>query len=103
MNPSDRNALVAFPVLIIIGLLFAWAGSQGGSLIVGVPLFALSVGLAFLIQWLAFIPAFLLQTEKFFDLTGSVTHLTHPLIIPTQQATTTAPEEIWMNLAATLG
>ena len=34
------------------------------------------MALAFLIQWLAFIPAFLLQTEKFFDLTGSLTYVT---------------------------
>jgi steroid 5-alpha reductase family enzyme len=51
------------------------AGSQGGTSIAGVPLFALSVGLAFLIQWLAFIPAYFLQTEKFFDLTGSLTYI----------------------------
>ncbi|MCJ7552147.1 MAG: DUF1295 domain-containing protein, partial [Anaerolineae bacterium] len=38
-------------------------------------LFALLVGLAFLIQWLAFIPAYLLQTETFFDLTGSITYI----------------------------
>ena len=34
------------------------------------------VGLAFLIQWLVFIPAYLRQTEKFFDLTGSLTYIT---------------------------
>jgi steroid 5-alpha reductase family enzyme len=38
-------------------------------------LFALCVGLAFLIQWIVFIPACLFQTEKFFDLTGSLTHI----------------------------
>jgi steroid 5-alpha reductase family enzyme len=75
MKTTDRNALIAFPILILIGFLVAWAGSQGGALIAGVPLFALSVGLAFLIQWLAFIPAYLLQTEKFFDLTGSLTYI----------------------------
>ena len=75
MKKSDRNALIAFPVLIIIGLLVAVAGSQGGSSIGGIPVFALSVGLAFLIQWLAFIPAYWLQTEKFFDLTGSITYI----------------------------
>jgi steroid 5-alpha reductase family enzyme len=75
MKTTDRNALIAFPILILIGLLVAWAGSQGGVSIAGVPLFALSVGLAFLIQWLAFIPAYLLQTEKFFDLTGSLTYI----------------------------
>jgi len=75
MKTTDRNALIAFPILILIGVLVALAGSQGGALIFGVPLFALSVGLAFLIQWLAFIPAYLLQTEKFFDLTGSITYI----------------------------
>ncbi|MCX6059821.1 MAG: DUF1295 domain-containing protein [Chloroflexi bacterium] len=75
MKTTDRNALIAFPILILIGLLVALAGSQGGTSIAGVPLFALSVGLAFLIQWLVFIPAYLLQTEKFFDLTGSITYI----------------------------
>ena len=31
--------------------------------------------LAFIIQWIAFIPAYVLQTEKFYDLTGSLTYL----------------------------
>ncbi|GAB4539995.1 MAG: DUF1295 domain-containing protein [Anaerolineales bacterium] len=53
----------------------ALAGSQGGAALAGVPLFAWMVGLAFLIQWLAFIPAYLNQTEKFFDITGSVTYI----------------------------
>ena len=66
---------MAVPVLVIIGALVALAGSQGGSLVYGVPLFGLLVALAFLIQWLAFIPAFLRQTERFFDLTGSVTYI----------------------------
>jgi steroid 5-alpha reductase family enzyme len=75
MKTTDRNSLIAFPILIIIGALVALAGSQGGTSIAGVPLFALSVGLAFLIQWLVFIPAYLLQTEKIFDLTGSITYI----------------------------
>ena len=75
MKTTDRNALIAFPILIVIGFLVALAGSQGGASIAGMPLFAVSVGLAFLIQWLAFIPAYLLQTEKFFDLTGSITYI----------------------------
>ena len=35
-----------------------------------------AVLLAFLIQWVAFIPAYTFQTEKFYDLTGSITYLT---------------------------
>jgi steroid 5-alpha reductase family enzyme len=75
MKEADRNALIAFPIVILIGLGVAWAGSQGGASVFGMPLFAASVGMAYLIQWLVFIPAFLLQTEKFFDITGSITYI----------------------------
>ena len=75
MTKTDRNALVAFPVVVLIGAGVAVAGSQGGATAFGVPVFALAVGLAFLIQWLAFIPAYLLQSEGFFDLTGSLTYI----------------------------
>ncbi len=76
MKTTDRTALIVFPILIVIGVLTAIAGSQGGNRIAGIPVFALVVGLAFLIQWLVFIPAYLRQTEKFFDLTGSLTYIT---------------------------
>jgi steroid 5-alpha reductase family enzyme len=76
MKKTDRNAIVAFPIVILIGAGVAVAGSQGGSTVGGVPVFALCVALAFGIQWLAFIPAYLLQSEGFYDLTGSVTYIT---------------------------
>jgi steroid 5-alpha reductase family enzyme len=75
MENADRNAWLVTPVTILLGLLVALAGSQGGATLGGIPVFALAVGLAFLIQWLVFIPAFINQTEKFFDLTGSLTYL----------------------------
>ena len=80
MKKTDRNALIAFPILFLIGVLVALAGSQGGETLVGIPLFAGIVGLAFLVQWLVFIPSFLRQTEKFFDLTGSLTYITLTVI-----------------------
>jgi steroid 5-alpha reductase family enzyme len=80
MKKADRNALIALPIVILIGLGLALAGSQGGASVFGIPLFAFSVGLAFLIQWLAFIPAYLRQTEKFFDLTGSITYISVTII-----------------------
>ena len=76
MKTNNRNSYILFPLLIVIGGLVALAGSQGGATLGGVPVFAVAVGLAFLIQWLVFIPAYLLQTEKFFDLTGSLTYIT---------------------------
>ncbi|MGC8856474.1 MAG: DUF1295 domain-containing protein [Anaerolineae bacterium] len=75
MKTLERNTLLTFPILILMAVLFALAGSQGGATLGGVPVFALAVGLSFLINWLAFLPAYLFQTEKFFDLTGSLTYL----------------------------
>jgi steroid 5-alpha reductase family enzyme len=75
MKTNNRNSYILFPILIVIGALVALAGSQGGATLGSVPIFAITVGLAFLIQWLAFIPAYWSQTEKFFDLTGSITYI----------------------------
>jgi len=72
---EDRKALVAIPLAILVGVAVALAGSQRGASVLGIPLFALAVGLAFLIQWVAFIVAYLLQTESFYDLTGSLTYI----------------------------
>lgn len=107
---SKRTATVSFVVALLLGLAMAWAGSRGGAVtnvgplagtaiadilasitraLVGdpavgeaaaVPVFALCVVVAFLVQWLAFVPAFLFQTEKFYDLTGSLTYLSVTLL-----------------------
>ncbi len=83
MKKTDRNSLIVFPILILIGYLVALAGSQGGDSIRGIPLFTLVVGVAFVVQWLAFIPAYFMQTEKFFDLTGSITYISVMIIATT--------------------
>ena len=76
MKKPDRNALVALPVVLAVAALVALAGSQGGSSVGGFPVFALCVIVAFAIQWVAFVPAYLLQSERFFDLTGGLTYIT---------------------------
>jgi steroid 5-alpha reductase family enzyme len=80
VNKQDRNALVALPVVVLIAALFALAGSQGGATIGGLPVFALCVILAFVIQWVVFVPSYLLQTERFFDITGGLTYVTVALV-----------------------
>lgn len=75
MTAAERRALVAMIVSIILGMLVALAGSDRGASVRGIPVFALAVGMAFLIQWIVFLPAYLLQTERFFDLTGSITYI----------------------------
>jgi steroid 5-alpha reductase family enzyme len=76
MKKENPAAFIGIGVVVLIAAGLAWAGSQGGLKLLGWPIFALSIALVFIIQWLAFIPAFILQTEKFFDLTGSLTYIT---------------------------
>jgi steroid 5-alpha reductase family enzyme len=75
MEKGDRSALIALPIVILVALGVALAGSQGGDSVLGIPIFALAVAVVFVIQWVGFIAAYLLQTEKFFDLTGSITYI----------------------------
>jgi len=60
---------------VVVAVLIALAGSQGGVRLGDGPLFALCIGLAFVVQWLAFVPAYALQTEKFYDLVGGLTYM----------------------------
>lgn len=64
-----------FVVAIAVGL--AFAVSDGGSVVFGAfPIYGLMVIIAFGIQWIVFIPSFILKTEKYYDLTGSFTYIT---------------------------
>lgn len=70
------RAAVVFLLVIALGAGIAWAGSQGGAKVGAVPVFAVVVGWIFLVQFVAFIPAWLKQTEHFYDLVGSFTYVT---------------------------
>jgi steroid 5-alpha reductase family enzyme len=77
MNEKDIQSIVAIIIVLIIATFLTLAGSQGGvTVLTGIPLFALGVVIAFFIQWIVFIPAYFKKTEKFFDLTGSLTYIT---------------------------
>jgi steroid 5-alpha reductase family enzyme len=68
-------AFAVVPVVVLLAAGVAVAGSQGGAKAGPVPVFALCVALVFVVQWAAFVPAYLLQTERFYDLTGSATYI----------------------------
>jgi steroid 5-alpha reductase family enzyme len=76
MTGLERKSLAAIPLILLIGGLIMWAGSQGGASVGGIPLFALCGLAAFAINWAVFVPSYLAQTERFFDLVGSLTYLT---------------------------
>jgi steroid 5-alpha reductase family enzyme len=76
MNNQRQKSVIALLAVVLVAAGLALAGSQGGAAVAGIPLFALGVVLAFVIQWVAFIPAFINQTEVFYDLTGTITYIT---------------------------
>ncbi len=67
--------LLRMAIVLALALGLALAGSHTGVRWAGWPVFALCALLALILQWLAFVPAWLLQTEKFYDLVGSCTYL----------------------------
>jgi len=64
-------------ILLAVGLPMAVTGLANplGATISGWPATATLAFSVFVIQWLAFIPARLFQTERFYDLTGSATYI----------------------------
>ena len=80
----------------IIGLAMAWAASPGSTTIGPIPVFALLALLAFALQWLAFIPANAMKTEKFYDLTGSLTYI----LIMVLAVTLSGPADLRSQLLA---
>ncbi len=69
------KALIAILVAVLVAAGMAAAGGSSGVRVGEFPAFALCGLLAFVIQWLAFIPAYLLQSERFYDLVGSLTYI----------------------------
>ena len=55
--------------------LIAFSIAYSIALLTGLQVIQKAVLIAFLIQWLLFVPAYFFQTEKFYDLTGSATYL----------------------------
>jgi steroid 5-alpha reductase family enzyme len=72
---AERNSLAAIPVILLIAAAITWAGSQAGVRAAGLAVFAWCAVLAFAINWIAVVPAWLRQTERYYDLTGSLTYL----------------------------
>lgn len=69
------SSIVGILVAVILGGLVAWAGSQQGATVGSMPVFALVICYVFAVQWLAFVPSYLRQTERFYDITGSFTYV----------------------------
>lgn len=77
MQRSIQSLLVVL-VCVVLGAGLALAGGSGGERLGdgGLAVFAACTIVAFAINWVAFVPAYLRRTERFYDLTGSLTYLT---------------------------
>jgi steroid 5-alpha reductase family enzyme len=81
MNKSAINSIIGIILAILVGVGLGFAGSQGSAVLWGVPTFALAIIFAYLIQWIAFIFSYINKTEKFYDLTGSLTYISISLFL----------------------
>jgi len=76
MNDQALRPVVGIIVSLLIGAFVALAGSDGSTNVGWVPVFALCALLAYVINWIVFVPSNRAKTEHYFDLTGSATYLT---------------------------
>jgi steroid 5-alpha reductase family enzyme len=75
---AQLASLVGIGLVLLLG--FALALAAGGPVLAGLPLMVWCALLAFVIQWLMFLPAWLFQTERYYDLTGSMTYISVALL-----------------------
>lgn len=73
---SKQQSITGIVAAIAIGALVALAGSSGSVEVGSFPVFALCAILAYVINWIVFIPSAAAETEHYFDLTGSITYVT---------------------------
>lgn len=72
---STGKRLVMLVIILVIAGGVSFAGGHGGAMYQALPVFVICTIVAFLINWIVFIPSNIGKTEKYFDLTGSLTYL----------------------------
>ncbi|MEM8548152.1 MAG: DUF1295 domain-containing protein [Pseudomonadota bacterium] len=73
---SSAQVFIAIAIAVALGAFVGWAGSDGSVYWQSWPVFAFCALLAFVINWVVFLPSAALKTEKFYDLTGGITYIT---------------------------
>jgi steroid 5-alpha reductase family enzyme len=99
-NSQSSNGKISAGILlcVLLGVGMAFAGGDGGLQVGTISLFAICASVGFILHWLVFLPSYALQTEHYFDLTGSLSFIGAVLI-----ANWLAPESAFTeNLRANL-
>lgn len=68
-------AVIAIFVSVVLAAAVAWAVGADSVERAGLPAVYWCVIAAFGVNWIAFVPSMLKQTERFFDLTGAITYM----------------------------
>lgn len=76
MTEQQRRSTIGIVASLLIGILVMLAGSDGSTKVGSLPVFAVCGVLAYVINWIVFVPSNRARTEQYYDLTGSITYLT---------------------------
>ena len=74
MNDTLKE-YVTITIAVCISVLVALASAQGSLISGEYPVLFICLFIAFIIQWIVFLPSFYFSTERFYDLTGSITYM----------------------------
>lgn len=72
---KNQTWIIGIVASIAIGGLLAYAGAQDGAEVGRLAVFTVCVAAAYVVNWIVFVPSWFAHTEKYFDLTGSLTYL----------------------------
>ena len=75
MDKITIRSLVAVIVSVVLAYFIAEMNEPYSQKLNGYSLYLIAAVIAFVLNWLAFIPSFIAQTEHYYDITGTLTYL----------------------------
>lgn len=72
---TNKASILSIIATLSVGLIIGYVGSAGSLILNGYPLFILCACIPFIIHWIVFIPSMIKQTERYFDLMGSISYV----------------------------
>ena len=75
MDKITIRSLVAVTVSVVLAYFIAKMNEPYSQQLNGFSLYLIAAVIAFVLNWLAFIPSFIAQTEHYYDITGTLTYL----------------------------
>jgi len=72
---STQRSIIRSIICLLLTALLVWALAPYSIKVGSWSLITILAIVAYVVHWIAFVPAYIKQTEKFYDLTGSITYL----------------------------